>query len=51
MGTLIFYIVTAFKAPPVLLALIVILNIAVEVYLLVLGFTDPGMIPKILPGY
>jgi hypothetical protein len=35
----------------VLFALTVVLNIIVEVMMLILGFTDPGIIPKILPGY
>jgi|JI9StandDraft_1071089.scaffolds.fasta_scaffold375652_2 hypothetical protein len=50
-GMLLFYIVTAFRAPPGLLVLTIILNILVQVFLLILGFTDPGMIPKILSGY
>lgn len=50
-GMLLFYIVTAFKAPVGLVVLTVLLNIAVQVFLLFLGFTDPGMIPKILSGY
>ena len=48
---LLYYIVTAFKAPVGLVVLTVLLNITVEVFILFLGFTDPGMIPKILSGY
>jgi hypothetical protein len=48
---LLFYIVTAFKAPVGLVVFTVLLNIAVQIFLLFLGFTDPGMIPKILSGY
>lgn len=51
LGALLYYIVTAFKAPTALVVLSVILNITVQVILIVLGFTDPGMIPKILSGY
>lgn len=29
----------------------VLLNIVVQIMLIVLGVTDPGMIPKILSGY
>jgi hypothetical protein len=50
-AALLFYIVTAFKSPIGLVVITVILNIAVEVFLLILGFTDPGMIPKILSSY
>lgn len=46
-----FYIVTAFKSPVALVVCTVLLNILVQVVLIVLGFTDPGMIPKILSGY
>jgi hypothetical protein len=35
----------------VLFAITVVFNIIVEVMMLILGFTDPGIIPKILPGY
>ena len=50
-ATILFYIVTAFKAPIGLTIITVILNITVEIFLLLLGFTDPGMIPKILSSY
>ena len=50
-AALLFYAVTAFKAPIGLVILVVLLNIVVELFLLKLGFTDPGMIPKILSGY
>ena len=50
-GMILYYAVTAFKAPPGLVAITVILNIVVQITLIILGFTDPGMIPKILSGY
>jgi hypothetical protein len=50
-AALLYYIVTAFKAPIGLVIMTVLLNIAVEVCLIFLGFTDPGMIPKILSSY
>lgn len=50
-AALLFYIVTAFKTSIVLISLVVLFNILVEVFLLMLGFTDPGMIPKILSSY
>ena len=48
---ILFYIVTAFKAPIVLVVITVLLNILVQIFLLILGFVDAGMIPKILSGY
>lgn len=51
LGALLYYIVTAFRAPVALVVLSVLLNIAIQLALLALGFTDPGMIPKILSGY
>jgi len=50
-GLILYYIVTAFKAPPGLVVICVILTVIVQVMLLILGRTDPGMIPKILSGY
>ena len=50
-GMMLYYIVTAQFAPSALIAITVVLNIAVQLVLLVLGFTDPGMIPKVLPAY
>lgn len=50
-GMLLYYAVTAWKAPIALVMLTVLLNIIVQIILVVLGFTDPGMIPKILSGY
>lgn len=46
-----YYAVTAFRAPIGLVVVCVMLNVLVEAMLIVLGFTDPGMIPKILSGY
>lgn len=51
LGALLYYIVTAFRAPVALVVISVLLNIAIQLALLALGFTDPGMIPKILSGY
>ena len=51
LGAIIYYAVTAFKAPIALVVITVLLNILVQVMLLFLGFTDPGMVPKILSGY
>jgi uncharacterized membrane protein len=34
-----------------MVVLTVLLNVIIQVMLIVLGFTDPGMIPKILSGY
>jgi len=50
-AALLFYIVTAFKSPIGLVIITVLLSIVVEIFLLILGFTDPGMIPKILSSY
>lgn len=50
-AALLYYATTAFIAPIGLVILTVLFNIAVEVFLLILGFTDPGMIPKILSSY
>jgi hypothetical protein len=51
LGTILYYIVTAFKAPVGLVVVTVLLNFGVQIVLVILGFTDPGMIPKILSGY
>ena len=48
---LLFYIVTAFKTEPFLVVLVVVSNILVQMFLLVVGLTDAGMIPKILSTY
>jgi hypothetical protein len=50
-GMLLYYIVTAYKAPAGLIVITVLLNIFVQITLIILGFTNPGMIPKILSGY
>jgi hypothetical protein len=48
---ILYYVVTAYKSPPGLVAISVILNLGVQVVLIVIGFTDPGIVPKILEGY
>jgi hypothetical protein len=50
-GVIVYYAVTAFKAPVALIVITVLLNILVQSMLIFLGFTDPGMVPKILSGY
>jgi hypothetical protein len=50
-GAILYYTVTAFKTPPGLLVISIILNLTIQFFLLVLGFTDPGIIPKVLSGY
>ena len=50
-GAILYYAVTAFKAPVPLVIISVLLNILVQTMLLFLGFTDPGMVPKILSSY
>ena len=51
LGAILYYVVTAFRAPVAMVVLCVILNVVVQAMLIILGFTDPGMIPKILSGY
>jgi palmitoyltransferase ZDHHC9/14/18 len=48
---ILYYAVTAFKVPIAMIVISVFLNIQVQVVLIILGFTNPGMIPKILSGY
>lgn len=51
LGAILYYTVTAFKAPVGLVVICVLLHVLVQVMLIILGFTDPGMIPKVLSGY
>jgi hypothetical protein len=48
---IIYYVVTAYKSPAGLVAISVILNVGIQVILIVIGFTDPGIVPKVLEGY
>jgi len=48
---IVYYVVTAYKSPPGLVVISVIINVLVEATLLIIGFTDPGIIPKVLSGY
>lgn len=50
-GLLLYYIFTASRSPPVLIAITVILHIITIVVLIILAYTDPGMLPKILVTY
>lgn len=46
-----YYSVTAQSSPLPLLVITVALNLMIEVVLLMIGMTDPGMIPKVLQRY
>lgn len=48
---ILYYVVTAYKAPTALIVISVILHVSVQVVLIIIGFTDPGIVPKILEGY
>lgn len=48
---LLYYVVTAARAPLPLLVLTVLLNVCIEGVLLALGLMDPGIIPKVLQRY
>ena len=48
---ILYYVVTAYKVPTAMVIISVLLNILVQVILIILGFTNPGMIPKILSNY
>ena len=50
-GLILYYVVTAWKAPIALVVITVVLNLIVELMLIILAFTDPGMIPKVLVAY
>ena len=46
-----YYIFTAPRSPGALIALSVILHIATITIMIVLAYTDPGMLPKVLVSY
>lgn len=46
-----YYTVTAQSSPLPMLVITAVLNLMIEVVLLVIGLTDPGMIPKVLQRY
>jgi hypothetical protein len=52
-GALLYYICTAPRnsIPPGLIVISVILNVLIQIVLLKIGYTDPGMISKIMSSY
>jgi len=46
-----YYIFTASRVSPALIVLTVLLHIATLVIMIILAYTDPGMIPKVLVPY
>jgi len=50
-GTTLYYIFTAPHSPSVLIVLTVLSHILTFLALVVLGYKDPGILPKILPSF
>lgn len=46
-----YYAVSGWRAPLALLIITAIINLLIQVVLLVIGFRDPGFIPKIFGEY
>jgi hypothetical protein len=50
-GTTLYYIFTAPHVPSALVALTIISHVLTFLALIVLGYKDPGFLPKILPSF